>query len=521
MVINTNIAATRTRRLLEESSNRLSASVGRMSSGSRIVSPQDDAGGLAQTINLDNQVTRLNAAISNNTNFRSMLQTQDGYAQKVQSALIRLNELAILYGDTTKTENDKALYELEFNQIEENILDITSKSYNGIDLFFTEGKVFKDSNANATILTTNNIADGLGGGEKTTGGDGEYKIDLVFEPNAEGLEFTPEHKALLEKAANRIEGFITGDLTDWLVDGELIDDLKITAKIMDASDTSGALAYAEVSGSIHRTTTSPTLAVTGRMQFNESYLDTFSAGMFYGVALHEMIHLLGFHHSKFIEAGLIGGYYNDGSAYYNGTNAVTKFNEVTGANLTPYPANQITLKLEDDGGGGTVNHHWEETEYLGPNGVTGGVYGFGNEIMTGWAESVGVATPISKVTIGALDDIGYEVNYDTADPWTGPGTGTGPSAAMRIDSLASVRIAVKNLANSRAQIGAQLAYTTSVNESLSIEKENLMAASSRIKDVDFAKESTSLARQSILVNMGTAMLAQANVLPELLLRLIE
>ena len=68
MVINTNIAAVQQLKLLRESSHRLSASIVRMSSGSRLASPQDDIGGLSQTINLDSQVTRINA------NLQSMLQ---------------------------------------------------------------------------------------------------------------------------------------------------------------------------------------------------------------------------------------------------------------------------------------------------------------------------------------------------------------------------------------------------------------------------------------------------------------
>ncbi|HJN89260.1 MAG TPA: flagellin [Verrucomicrobiota bacterium] len=55
---------------------------------------------------------------------------------------------------------------------------------------------------------------------------------------------------------------------------------------------------------------------------------------------------------------------------------------------------------------------------------------------------------------------------------------------------------------------------------MSISSENISAASSRIKDVDVAEESTNFARYNILVQTGTAMLAQANMLPQSALRLL-
>jgi len=72
---------------LDTNTKRMTLSLARLSSGSKIVQPQDDDAGLAQSMKLDTKITRLDASISNNTNFRSMLQTQDGLAQKIQKAL--------------------------------------------------------------------------------------------------------------------------------------------------------------------------------------------------------------------------------------------------------------------------------------------------------------------------------------------------------------------------------------------------------------------------------------------------
>jgi flagellin len=76
------------------------------------------------------------------------------------------------------------------------------------------------------------------------------------------------------------------------------------------------------------------------------------------------------------------------------------------------------------------------------------------------------------------------------------------------------------LAGARADVGANLARYESESSTLSVLKDNLSAARSRIADVDVAEESANFARQQILVQSGTAMLAQANVLPQSALRLI-
>ena len=124
-----------------------------------------------------------------------MLQTQDGLAQEIQSALLRMNELAVLYQDITKTADDKAAYELEFNELDAGIFDMAGKTFNGVDLFFTDGKVFRGDDS-SSALDQNNIADGLG-----RGATGDYKIKIKFGVNAEGVELESKHKALIESAA--------------------------------------------------------------------------------------------------------------------------------------------------------------------------------------------------------------------------------------------------------------------------------------------------------------------------------
>src|SRR6266404_5003275 len=115
MVINTNISAQSSARLLSESSAMLAKSLSRLSSGSKITSPEDDAAGLAVSMRFDAQINRTRAANTNVGNAISFNQTRDGFLQKVAKALDRLSELAILSQDVTKTDADRALYNAEFS----------------------------------------------------------------------------------------------------------------------------------------------------------------------------------------------------------------------------------------------------------------------------------------------------------------------------------------------------------------------------------------------------------------------
>ncbi len=135
MVINTNISAANGARLLAESTSSLQKSLARLSSGSKIVNPEDDAAGLAVSMRFDAQINRNNAAVSNIGNALSFNQTRDGYLQKVQKALDRMSELAVLAQDSTKTDDDRALYDKEFQSLASFITDTASKDFNGVSLF--------------------------------------------------------------------------------------------------------------------------------------------------------------------------------------------------------------------------------------------------------------------------------------------------------------------------------------------------------------------------------------------------
>lgn len=135
MVINTNIAAQTGSRLLAESTSALNKSLARLSSGLKIVSPEDDAAGLAVSSRFDAQINRLSAVSTNVNNAVSFSQTQDGYLKKIAKALDRMSELAVLAQDVTKGATDIALYQTEFAAQAAFINDLAGKDFNGVTLF--------------------------------------------------------------------------------------------------------------------------------------------------------------------------------------------------------------------------------------------------------------------------------------------------------------------------------------------------------------------------------------------------
>jgi flagellin len=120
-VINTNITAIAASRNLNASQEMLGRSLTRLSSGSKIVNPSDDAAGLAVSEKLGAQNRRIKAAITNVQNTISYTQTADGFMSGMTKILSRLSELAILAKDVTKNSTDIALYQQEFTALQDQL----------------------------------------------------------------------------------------------------------------------------------------------------------------------------------------------------------------------------------------------------------------------------------------------------------------------------------------------------------------------------------------------------------------
>ena len=146
MVINSNNVADKTARSLLTSTRELSSSLNRLSSGSKLSKPSDNAAGLAVTSRFESQFLRLNSSFENIANAMSFTQTQDGYLKTIDTALTRMGELSLLAKNDTLSDSDRELYDKEFQQLKTFLTRAKSKQFNGVDLFSeNEIKVTIDS----------------------------------------------------------------------------------------------------------------------------------------------------------------------------------------------------------------------------------------------------------------------------------------------------------------------------------------------------------------------------------------
>jgi len=135
--INTNYAATAASNNLALSNSMLQRSLNRLSSGSRIVSPSDDAGGTAVAMRLSANAKRSGSAATNINNAVSLLQNQDGALKVGGKILERMAELQSLWNDATKNGDDKALYDIEFSTLQDQLESLSKEKFNGVDIFST------------------------------------------------------------------------------------------------------------------------------------------------------------------------------------------------------------------------------------------------------------------------------------------------------------------------------------------------------------------------------------------------
>jgi flagellin len=156
VVINTNTAATVASGNLSASNANLQKSLNRLSSGSKIVNPSDDAGGLAVSMKLSAAAKRQGAASNNIANTVSFLQTQDGVLKVVGKMLERMSELATLNADPTKTTSDQANYSAEFTALKTEVAALATETFNSKSIV---GALTVSTNENGTsgMITTDAI----------------------------------------------------------------------------------------------------------------------------------------------------------------------------------------------------------------------------------------------------------------------------------------------------------------------------------------------------------------------------
>jgi flagellin len=136
----------------------LQRSLQRLSSGSRINSSFDDAGGLAVSMKMSASIRRTEATQANVGNAIALLQTQDGVLKSADSVLNRMSELATLAQDVTKSTSDLALYSTELTQLKGQLNLMLSEKFNGITLFSAAGS----AGTTLTVVTSHDGGQSVG-----------------------------------------------------------------------------------------------------------------------------------------------------------------------------------------------------------------------------------------------------------------------------------------------------------------------------------------------------------------------
>lgn len=161
----------------------------------------------------------------------------------------------------------------------------------------------------------------------------------------------------------------------------------------------------------------------GTITMNSLYLQSMKTTVrndgktsYYYVLLHEIGHILGIGNFWSLPDTPKVSYDDNGTAkyYYTGTNAVREYKSVFSNNSL------LGIPIEDNGGPGTAGGHPEEGDEYGVSTNSryiNGIFhpGLDKELMTGWLDSTPISTPLSRITIGFLEDLGYQVNYNLAD----------------------------------------------------------------------------------------------------------
>jgi flagellin len=151
-----NAAANKAAFSLNKNTANLQQSLTRLSSGKKITSPADDAGGLAVSMKLTSAIGRNKSVIANIQNALSFAEVQDGALQTSATIVNRMSELRSMSLDVIKSSADVENYNVEFQALQEQLHSLASEKFNGVSLFATDtgSGVFKTNVVNVTIFTS-------------------------------------------------------------------------------------------------------------------------------------------------------------------------------------------------------------------------------------------------------------------------------------------------------------------------------------------------------------------------------
>ncbi len=487
--INTNIASLNSQRNLNVSQGSLATSLQRLSSGLRINSAKDDAAGLAISERFTSQIRGLNQAVRNANDGISLAQTAEGGLSTAGDLLQRIRELAVQSANDSNSTSDRASLNQEATQLSQELNRVANTTqFNGqnvLDGTLTSKQFQVGANANQTISVGIASAKASDIGNNSIGtSDVAASINQATTTAANNV-LTAQTLTIAGNGTTATAAVAAGDSAK-----------TIAATVNGTSSSTGVTATAKTTATISG------VSGGGAVQF------TLQGGNATAVTISATL------------GGAAATVSTDLTAIAQAINAQSGT-----TNITATADKSGNLVLNDDSGN-DIKIVSSTAATFGTGTIRGANVAGG---VAGAAVAIGTNTVGGSITFNSEN--GFSVASGTAaEVVTLTSQGSSLSAVSAIDistsaganaALATVDAALTSINNSRASLGAIQNRFASTISNLQTTSENLSAARSRIQDTDFASETANLTRGQILQQAGTAILAQANSLPNGVLALLR
>ncbi|MBV8465701.1 MAG: flagellin [Burkholderiales bacterium] len=494
LVLNTNIASLNAQQALNNSQTSLNTSLQRLSSGLRINSAKDDAAGLQISQRMTAQVNGDAQATSNANDAISMSQTGEGALGQMGNLLQRIRQLSVQAANGTNSASDRQAINAEVTQLTGELDRFAQTTqFNGINLFdgsSSSSKFQVGANANQTITTTT--------ANFRTASYGAQQIGVTT-PTSTAVTGTSTTAAITGAAVSASGTLnIKGGVASGSITLSTSDSAFSIANKINAQTQTGVTASAQ-------TVTTVTFSASGSYTLNVLGSNTTAQQVTFNLTASNTA------------AGL--------------ADAVTEFNNQTGVT-------GVTAALNQTGTGVVLTSSEGDNISLTASTATseaGAITAGGHTLASGAAGTITVA---GNVVIDASQS--YTVSSASTAATTASTFGTVVAAGGQLSSTLksvstlnvtsvdnatqAIRIvdAALNAVNGqRAQYGALQNRFSATVSNLQTTSQNLQSARSQIQDADFASETANLTKSQILQQAGTAMLAQANTLPQNILTLLS
>ncbi len=500
--INTNVASLTAQRNLGMSQSSLNTSIQRLSSGLRINSAKDDAAGLAISERFTSQIRGLNQAARNANDGISLAQVAEGAMKAAGDILQRVRELAVQSANASNSPSDRQALQQEVGQLVSELDRISQTTeFNGAKLLngsFGTQQFQVGANANQTIVAaTANLRTSVYGNNQNTSINGAGASVAAATWGANGV--VGGTLAVNGSLGAKNITLLTNDTAKAMAD-------KINLKTADTGVTASARTEAELTftttGSYTfelRSENVPSAPAVGQsISFNVSAIST-SDGLSNAVsAINE----------QSAKTGV--------TASLNPTSTGIVLTNATGQDVGLYKgaaagANAGAINIQKLQADGTA---------IGGPGALAAASGASESTVSGYVvlDSEKSFSTTASATLNAFNtaapgdaasDLQEVANLDVT------------SFRKSTEALKTVDSGLAYINGERAKLGAlQSRFETTIS-ALNITSENLSASRSRILDADFAAETANLSRTQILQQAGTAMVAQANQIPQGVLKLLQ